>query len=141
MTLKIKTIDGAEMPKYGTAGAVAFDIAANADVYITGGTIGKVPTGLIVKPPPGYWLMITARSSTQKRGLMLANNVGVVDPDYCGPEDQVYLSVWNFSGKGEHINRGDRIAQGILLPVTKRPEIVSFEPTEASRGGFGSTGT
>jgi len=49
--------------------------------------IALVPTGLVIEIPRGYFLGIFARSSTPlKRGLMVANGVGVIDPDYAGPE-------------------------------------------------------
>ena len=49
-----------------------------------------VPTGLVVHVPEGYFFGIFARSSTPlKRGLMVANGVGIVDSDYCGPGDEI----------------------------------------------------
>ncbi|HET9372740.1 MAG TPA: dUTP diphosphatase, partial [Vicinamibacterales bacterium] len=76
------------LPSYQTAGAAGFDLAASADVAIAPGRIALVPTGLVIEVPPGHLLGIFARSSTPlKRGLVVANGVGVVDSDYCGPVD------------------------------------------------------
>jgi dUTP pyrophosphatase len=87
------------------------------------------------------FLGIFARSSTPlKRGLMVANGVGVVDSDYCGPHDEVRIAVLNVSGAPVSVAAGDRLAQGIVLPA---PRIEWEEVTDlraSSRGGFGATG-
>ena len=100
-----------------------------------------VPTGLVIEVPEGMFLGIFARSSTpMRRGLMVANGVGVVDPDYCGPEDEVKVAVMNFTAAPVTVRKGDRIAQGIFLAAPR----VSWEEREelrdTSRGGFGATG-
>jgi dUTP pyrophosphatase len=76
-----------------------------------------------------------------KRGLIVANGVGVVDPDYCGPEDEVKILAMNVTDRSVIVKRGDRIAQGIVLAAPR----IEWRETErtagASRGGFGATGT
>ncbi len=47
---------------------------------------------------------------------MVANGVGVIDPDYSGPDDEVMIQVLNFTRGDVHVARGDRLAQGIMLP-------------------------
>ena len=106
------------------------------------GRVALVPTGLVVEVPAGMFLGIFARSSTPlKRGLIVANGVGVVDPDYCGPTDEVKIAVMNFTGAPVAIQRGDRIAQGLFLAAPR----VTWEEADAlggeSRGGFGATGS
>lgn len=128
------------LPARETSGSAGFDLAAAADVTIAPGQIVLVPTGLIIQVPDGYLLGIFARSSTPlKRGLMIPNGVGVVDADYCGPEDEVKVQVYNFTAAPVHLKRGDRIAQGILLRY-EAPEWEEGEPAAKTRGGFGSTG-
>lgn len=128
------------LPQRETAGAAGFDLAASADVTVAPGAIALIPTGLIIKVPEGYFLGIFARSSTPlKRGLMVANGVGVIDTDYCGPKDEVKVQVLNFTQAPVHVKRGDRIAQGIFLKYSP-PEWEEGEPAETTRGGFGSTG-
>lgn len=128
------------LPARESSGAAGFDLAASADVTIAPGTIALVPTGLIIKVPDGWFLGIFARSSTPlKRGLMVANGVGVIDSDYCGPEDEVKIQVLNFTQAPVHVKRGDRIAQGIFLKYAP-PEWEEGEPAGTTRGGFGSTG-
>lgn len=129
------------LPQYQTSGSAGFDLAASADITIQPGTIALVPTGLVIRVPSGHFLGIFARSSTPlKRGLMVANGVGVVDQDYCGPHDEVKIAVLNFTSAPVRVAAGDRVAQGMLLPVTR----VAWEEAQMlrgeSRGGFGSTG-
>jgi dUTP pyrophosphatase len=135
----VRLLYGAEMPEYKTAGAVGFDIAANERVVIPYRCVVRVPTGLIIKPPDGYWCAIFNRSSNHKHGFMLANNVGIIDPDYCGPEDEVAVPLYNFSDEGVVIERYARIAQGIFLPVMVA-QFVETEMVGPNRGGFGATG-
>lgn len=128
------------LPRYETDGAAAFDLAAAEDVVVPAGGVALVPTGLVVEVPPGMFLGIFARSSTPlRKGLMVANGVGVVDPDYCGPDDEVKIAVMNFTGEPVIVKAGDRIAQGILLEAP-RVEWVEGDPDAPSRGGFGSSG-
>jgi dUTP pyrophosphatase len=100
-----------------------------------------VPTGLVVEVPQGMFLAIFARSSTPlKRGLAVANGVGVVDPDYSGPQDEVKVALLNFRTTPATVRRGDRIAQGIFLPAPRVTWVEVDEIRAASRGGFGATG-
>jgi dUTP pyrophosphatase len=140
--VRIRRLDASvELPAYATDGSAAFDLAVSADTTIAPGEVRLVPTGLVIEVPAGMFLAIFARSSTPlKKGLMVANGVGVVDSDYCGPADEVKIPALNFTSQPVQIARGDRIAQGILLPS---PRVVWEEVGElraGSRGGFGATG-
>ena len=131
----------ASLPRYESEGAAAFDLAASEETTIAPGQVGLVPTGLVIEVPAGFFLGIFARSSTpMKRGLMVANGVGVVDPDYCGPRDEVKIPVLNFTAQPVTVRAGDRLAQGILLPSARVEWDESGPVTGGSRGGFGSTG-
>jgi dUTP pyrophosphatase len=133
--------DGIPLPSYESPGAAAFDLAAASDVDVQPGRVHLVPTGLVIEVPRGLFLGIFARSSTPlKRGLMVANGVGVVDSDYCGPADEVKIAVFNFTSEPVSIRRGDRIAQGILLPAPRVTWEETNELSAESRGGFGATG-
>ena len=131
----------AKLPQYETDGAAGFDLAAVADVTVEPGRVALVPTGLVIKVPDGMFLGIFARSSTPvKRGLMVANGVGVIDSDYCGATDEVKIAAMNFTGAAVTVKAGDRIAQGIFLTA---PRVEWEETAEAGgnvRGGFGSSG-
>lgn len=142
LTLRIRRLrPSVALPRYESEGAAAFDLAAADDLEIPPGEVALVPTGLVVEVPQGMFLAIFARSSTPlKRGLMVANGVGVVDADYCGATDEVKIAVLNFRTVTVQVRAGDRIAQGIVLPAPR----VAWDETEgdarAARGGFGSTG-
>ena len=143
MVVSIHRLDPTvSLPKYEPAGAAGFDLAASVDMTIQPGQVTLVPTGLVIAVPRGHVLGIFARSSTPlKRGLMVANGVGIVDADYCGPTDEIKIEVYNFTAAPVRVEAGDRLAQGVLIPY------VRAEWTEESRahrtddrGGFGSTG-
>jgi len=131
-----------ELPRYQTPGAAGFDLAASEDVLVQPGQVVLVPTGLVIQAPPGHFLAIVARSSTpMKRGLMVANGVGIVDEDYCGPADEVKIEVVNFTQQPVKVSRGDRLAQGVFIPVVRAEwREADGELREGSRGGFGATG-
>src|SRR5262249_48006754 len=143
MRLKIKRLDvTVPLPAYGTPEAAGFDLAPARDLTVAPRSIALVRTGLVIGVPPGYFLAIFARSSVPlKRGLILPNGVGVVDPDYCGPEDEVMIQVLNVTDLHVTVSRGDRIAQGIVLPAPRVDWEEVDEIREVTRGGFGATGT
>jgi dUTP pyrophosphatase len=143
MRLKIKRLDPAVgFPQPATERAAGFDLAAATDVEIPPRSIRLVGTGLVIGVPDGHFLGIFARSSTPlKRGLMVANGVGVLDADYCGPADEVKIQLLNFTDEPVQVRRGDRLAQGIVLP-SPRVDWQEVDEIEApTRGGFGSTGS
>ena len=119
MLLRIKRLDPAVgLPEPATGGAAGFDLSAATDIEIPPRQIRLVGTGLVIAVPDGYFLGIFARSSTPlKRGLMVANGVGVIDADYCGPADEMKIQVLNVTDAPVIVTRGDRLAQGIVLPA------------------------
>lgn len=130
------------MPKYATAGSVAFDIYARQEISVPAKTVGLVPTNLIVRVPPGYSLLLCSRSSTPlKKGLLTPHGLGIIDQDFRGPEDELKVQVYNFGAKPVTIGRGERIAQALVVPVT-RCELIElpYPETSGNRGGYGSTG-
>jgi dUTP pyrophosphatase len=131
------------LPEYQSPGAAGFDLAAGRDIDVAPNTIALVPTGLVIRAPEGHFLGIFARSSTPlKRGLMVANGVGVVDQDYCGPDDEVKIQVLNFTPETVRVRKGDRIAQGLFIPVARAAWRESeTDLRDGSRGGFGATGS
>ena len=142
MRLKIRRLDPTlALPTYGTDESAGFDLAAAHDLVIPAGQIALVRTGLVIEVPTGHFLGIFARSSTPlKRGLIVANGVGVLDPDYCGPDDEVKIQVLNISGAEVQVKRGDRLAQGIVLPAPRVSWQEVRDLREVTRGGFGATG-
>lgn len=142
LTTAIRLLDETmEVPEYKTEGSVAFDFQARIGVQIMPGKVELVPTGVVMEVPMGYALLVFARSSTPvRRGLLLANGVGIIDRDYCGPNDEIKLPMLNFTDQPVWLESKDRFAQGMLIEVP----FVRFEVFTAlnqkNRGGFGSTG-
>jgi dUTP pyrophosphatase len=142
MRLKIRRLDSTiSLPTYATEEAAGFDLAASQDMRLAPGQIALVPTGLVIEVPSGHFLAIFARSSTPlKRGLVVANGVGIIDPDYCGPNDEVKIQLLNISVAEVQVKRGDRLAQGIVLPAPRVTWQEVSDLREVTRGGFGATG-
>lgn len=129
------------LPTYATEGSVGFDLITRETTRIEAGTIGLVPGNVIVAAPPGYMLLIAARSSTPKRtGLVVPHGVGIIDQDYCGPEDEIHVQLWNPTAQPVDIDRGTRIAQAILVRVETAEWVEGDLQRVETRGGFGSTG-
>lgn len=141
MKIHIKRFDKEmPLPKYQTGGAAGFDLAARDAITIPAHAVGYVSLNVAVETPPDHFLLIATRGSTHKRGLMLANSVGIGDSDFCGDEDEYKAALLNFTDASVTIERGDRIAQGIFIPFT-RAEWEEVEKMESkTRGGFGTTG-
>ncbi len=143
MRLKIKRLTAAVgLPEPATAGAAGFDLASAVDIEVPARSIRLVGTGLVIAVPAGYFLGIFARSSTPlKRGLMVANGVGVIDSDYCGPADEIKIQLLNVTDQPVMVARGDRLAQGMVLPCPRVEWDEVAEIAAPTRGGFGSTGS
>ncbi len=141
MKIKIIRVDKSlPLPEYKTAGAVAFDLYSREKATIPAGAIVVLPSNFIIQVPEGYALMLASRSSTMKKGLFMVNGVGIIDQDFHGPEDEFKLPMQNFTNLPVTVERGERIGQGIILPIIK-PEWEEVEKIkDESRGGFGTTG-
>ena len=141
MNIRIKRLDkSVPLPEYKTEGAVAFDIQLREEVTISPGETKLCPTGLVICTPEGHGLILAPRGSNAKKGIIMANNIGVVDRDYCGPEDEIFLPLHNIGKEPYTVELGERIAQGMFIPITH----ATFEEVQdleaPNRGGYGSTG-
>lgn len=141
LSVNIKRVDPElPLPTYATMGSVGFDLICREDAEIAPGRLARIPGNVIVETPPGHMLLLTMRSSTAKRkGLLIPNGVGVIDQDYCGEGDELMVSVYNFRHETVSVLRGERIAQGIFVPIA-RVAWNEVEQVGSGRGGFGSTG-
>ena len=137
----IKRIDkDLPLPTYATAGSVGFDLFCREDTEIAPRTIELIPANVIVRIPEGYMLLLALRSSTPlRKGLLVPNGVGIIDQDYCGEGDELKVQVLNFREEAVLVKRGERIAQGIFIPIA-RATWNEVEDMGVGRGGFGSTG-
>ena len=141
LQVTIKRVDtDLPLPTYATAGSVGFDLLCREDTEIAPRTLELIPGNVIVRVPAGYMLMLTLRSSTPlRKGLIIPNGVGIIDQDYCGEGDELKVQVFNFREEAVLVRRGERIAQGIFIPVMR----VTWDEVDEmgkGRGGFGSTG-
>lgn len=141
MLLQIKRIDPTlPLPQYQTAGSVGFDLITREDTVISPGKIGLIPGNVIVTVPRGFALLIIPRSSLpKKKSLICPHSLGVIDQDYCGPDDEIFVQVQNISDQPVIVQRGERIAQGLLVKVEQAQWMEVAEVAAKSRGGFGST--
>jgi dUTP pyrophosphatase len=141
LEVTIKRIDtDIPLPTYATAGSVGFDLLCREDTEVAPRKLGLVPANVIVHIPPGYMLLITLRSSTPRRkGLLAPHGVGIIDQDYCGEGDELMLQVYNFRDEAVMVKRGERIAQGMFVPIA-RANWNEVNDMGQGRGGFGSTG-
>lgn len=141
MNIRIKRIDKSlPLPKYQTEGSVAFDIYSREGATIKPGEVKSAASNLIIEVPKGYALLIASRSSLSRKGLMLANGVGIIDQDYHGEKDEIGILLYNATHEVVEIKRGERIAQGLVIPIQKAEWEEVDEIKKDSRGGFGSTG-
>lgn len=130
------------LPAYATTGAAGMDLmAAVTDaVCIEPGQRALIPTGLTIALPSGYELQIRPRSGLALRhGITLPNSPGTIDEDYRG---EIQVIVLNTGAEPFVVERGTRIAQAILAPVSRATwmEVESLDSTARDTGGFGSTG-
>lgn len=113
------------------------DLRAAESVWIAYGCLCMVDTGTAVDIPKGHVGLLVARSSLCKKGLMLANGVGIIDSGYHGTIKVPLLGV-----SADGIEAGERIAQLVIVPIAdvEPVEVEEFEDSERGEGGFGSTG-
>ena len=131
------------VPEYSTSGSAGMDLRACIEEPLRlhpGDTI-LIPTGIsIYIEDPGLAALILPRSGLgHKHGIVLGNLVGLIDSDYQG---ELMISCWNRGAESFDIQRGDRIAQLVIVPVVQtRFNIVNeFVETKRGTGGFGSSG-
>jgi dUTP pyrophosphatase len=142
--VKIKLSRGAQMPEYATAGSAALDLRAALEgggVVIAPGERAMIPTGIAISPGRSDVVaIIAARSGLgAKKGITLANGIGVIDSDYRG---EISVTLLNTSTVDFEVNDGDRIAQLMFIPVYHASFTLAdaLDETERGEGGFGSTG-
>jgi dUTP pyrophosphatase len=135
---------GLPLPKYETSGAAGMDLRAAIDDWTTmriqPGCSALVPTGISVAVPPGYELQVRPRSGlAAKHAISIVNSPGTVDSDFRG---EIKVILINHGHEPFEIERGDRIAQAVVAPVTRVAwvEVEALDETERGAGGYGSTG-
>ena len=130
----------ATIPYRSTAGSAGYDFECAEYTIIPPRKIVLIPTGIKAQIDDGYYLQLALRSSTpKKKGLMLANSIGIIDQDYYNNPDNeghIMFQVYNFTDYSVMIDVGERIGQGVFLKYyTTDNDTASGE----RKGGFGST--
>lgn len=133
---------GLPMPAYETAQAAGMDLRAaiEQDIVIAPGKRAAIPTGFNVAIPNGYEIQIRSRSGlAAKHGVYVLNAPGTIDADYRG---EIKSILFNAGDEPFIVQRGDRVAQAVVAPVTQGRwvEVEQLSPTQRGENGFGSTG-
>ena len=135
---------GINLPVRKTANSAGYDVEAAEDCIIPSFKPGQKPTlvktGLKAYCREDEFYMLCNRSSNPgKRGLVMANSVGVIDKDYYGNPDNdghFMFSFYNFFDHDVEIKKGDAIGQVIFMKYLK---VDDDNATGTRKGGFGST--
>jgi len=131
------------LPRYQTSGAAGMDLHAAIPAPITIGSLErvKVPTGLSVAIPHGYEGQVRPRSGlAAKHGITIVNSPGTVDAGYRG---EISVTLLNTDSSMPYsVAVGDRIAQLVIMPVTKARfiPVATLPGSHRGESGFGSTG-
>jgi dUTP pyrophosphatase len=145
VSVKVKRLEHGrdlELPAYASAGAAGADLraAVTRPLVIGPGDRVAVPTGLVLEVPKGYEAQVRPRSGLSfKKGVTVVNAPGTIDSDYRG---ELKILLVNVSPEPVTIERGDRVAQMVIAPVTRVEftEAGDLSATDRGEGGFGSTG-
>ncbi len=135
--------DPLPLPRYETEGAAGMDLRASlrAPVVIPSGQRALIPTGIAIALPEGYEGQVRPRSGLAlKHGVTVLNAPGTIDADYRG---ELAVVLINHGEADFPIQRGDRIAQLVVAPVTRATWrlVETLDETARAAHGYGSTGT
>jgi len=152
LRVKIKRLKDVELPKYAKSGDSGLDLVAAEDTVIWPGETKVVPTGLAFEIPPGYELQVRPRSG-MTRDTNFRVILGTIDSGFRGEVGVIVDNVSKGFGikfseqqngflSASVIERGTRIAQGVIAPVVTAyfEEVDELSVSERGVGGFGSTG-
>lgn len=142
--VRLEHAEGLDLPAYETSGSAGMDLRAavpeDRQIVLLPGRRTLVPTGLIFELEEGYEAQIRPRSGLAfKNGITCLNTPGTIDSDYRG---EVKVLLINLGDDDFRIERGMRIAQAVIAPVTQVEVEERNQVSETVRGagGFGSTG-
>jgi dUTP pyrophosphatase len=118
-----------------------FDLFALNGTNVAAGDYARIPAGVAVEWPPGYWGLLVGRSSSFDRGILV--NTGIIDPGFRG---ELFAVVRNVSQHPVFIEEGERIAQIVPLPAApvewghRLMQVEHLSATSRGENGFGSSG-
>tara|TARA_Y100000590_G_scaffold406612_1_gene496100 strand:+ start:1097 stop:1534 length:438 start_codon:yes stop_codon:yes gene_type:complete len=131
-----------KLPSYKTDGSSGMDVLAfiNDPIIIAPGTSELISTGISIAIPKNFEIQIRPRSGlAAKSNISVLNTPGTIDSDYRG---EIKIILYNHGKKEFIVNNNDRVAQMVLIPVSKVDfdEVEKLPNTLRGEGGFGSTG-
>lgn len=141
MKIPVSIDSDATLPSYATEGAAGLDLRSTAAVELSPLERKLVPTGVRMAIPAGFEGQVRPRSGLAlKRGVGMVNAPGTIDSDYRG---EIGVILINLSDTVVKLDKGERIAQLVISPVTRVELTISddLDETDRGEGGFGSTGT
>ena len=129
------------LPERSTELAAGYDFFAREDIKILPHNLKVTWTGVKAYMLPDEVLKLYNRSSMAiKKGLMLSDNVAVIDADYYNNptnEGEIGFMFYNFTGEIAIIKKGEKLGQGIF----EKYMLADNDKHGGKRtGGFGSTG-
>lgn len=137
---KVSRVGDIKLPERATENSAGYDFFAIEDIVLPAKQLTRVMTGVKCELRPYMFLMLANRSSNpSKKGLFLANGVGVVDADYYNNPDnegEIGFEFYNFSDEDKEIKKGEKIGQGIITTFNR---VQNDNVTATRDGGFGST--
>lgn len=132
---------GESAPVYAHPGDAGADLCSTETVALAPGERATVGTGLAIALPDGYVAFVVPRSGlAAKHGITIVNSPGTVDAGYRG---ELRVTLLNTDAREPYtVSAGDRIAQVVIMPVSRAQFVAVESLTESERGsaGFGSTG-
>lgn len=130
-----------KLPERATKNSCGYDFFNPEEVTIQPNEIKYVKTGVKAYFLPDEMLILANRSSNpKKKGLILANGVGIVECDYADNLDndgEIAFALMNIKNEPITIAKGEKLGQGIFV------KFLTTENDNAKgerHGGFGSTG-
>lgn len=141
MKVRIKRFDKSLPLPAAEERAAGFDFYCREEAVIQARKIGLVAVNNAIEVPEGYGLLVIPRSSTSwRKGLMLANGVGLIDPFYSGDKDEIKIQLFNITDEPVTVERGEQLAQGMLI----RMEPAQWEEVDTfgtdGHGGYVTNG-
>ena len=141
MTVKVlRTDPAAQLPSYAHPGDAGMDVRSIEDVTLAPGARALVRTGLVLMLPPDAEAQVRPRSGLAlKHGVTVLNSPGTIDAGYRG---EVGVILVNLGTEPFAVEKGMKIAQLVIAPVTQADvvEVAEVDETDRGAGGFGSTG-
>ena len=139
MQLNVK-LTGAQLPRHAKPGDAGLDLTSMSDEVIPPHGTVMIGTGVRVEIPDGYVGLCFPRSGlASKRGVTLANCVGVIDSGYRG---EIMAPLHNMTDEAQEVKFGERVFQLVIMPFVtcECVEVDELSDSDRGTGGFGSTG-